>query len=146
MRRDQLEQRGSPSELLLDLQSLLHTVESEALRLGQHVLKRKPLLMSQMPQITPLHPAKTYRYRKVNTSLKRKLHCAFNCLYFCHQNIVVTKIPMFSFLRNSGGTGVLDMALGEGFPTAEQCEKAPPLPQWDDFPSVFLPAENKGFS
>lgn len=62
MRRDQLEQRGSPSELLLDLQSLLHTVESEALRLGQHVLKRKPLLMSQVPQITPLHPAKTYRY------------------------------------------------------------------------------------
>ncbi|KAK8402915.1 hypothetical protein O3P69_000887 [Scylla paramamosain] len=108
MRRDQLEQRGSPSELLLDLQSLLHTVESEALRLGQHVLKRKPLLMSQMPQITPLHPAKTY--------------------------------------RNGGGTGVLDMALGEGFPTAEQCEKAAPLPQWDDFPSVFLPAENKGFS
>ncbi|XP_045581208.2 tetratricopeptide repeat protein 17 isoform X1 [Procambarus clarkii] len=108
MRRDQLEQRGSPSELLLDLQSLLHTVESEALRLGQHVLKRKPLLISQVPQIMPLHPTKTY--------------------------------------RNGGTPGILDMTLGEGFPTAEQCEKAPLLPQWDDFPSVFLPAENKGFS
>ncbi|KAK4302085.1 hypothetical protein Pmani_025813 [Petrolisthes manimaculis] len=108
MRRDQLEQRGSPSELLLDLQSLLHTVESEALRLGQHVLKRKPLLMSQVPQIMPLHPAKTY--------------------------------------RSSGGEGLMDVSLGEGFPTPEQCEKAPHLPQWDDFPSVFLPAENKGFS
>ncbi|XP_027224243.2 tetratricopeptide repeat protein 17 [Penaeus vannamei] len=108
MRRDQLEQRGSPSELLLDLQSLLHTVESEALRLGQHVLKRKPLLMSQVPQIMPLHPTKTY--------------------------------------RNGGTPGILDVTLGEGFPTPEQCEQAPPLPQWDDFPSVFLPAENKGFS
>ncbi|XP_068207813.1 tetratricopeptide repeat protein 17 [Palaemon carinicauda] len=107
MRRDQLENRGSPSELLLDLQSLLHTVESEALRLGQHVLKRKPLLATQ-PQITPLHPAKSF--------------------------------------QNGGGSGLLDMTLGEGFPTPEQCEQASPLPQWDDFPSVFLPAENKGFS
>lgn len=40
----------------------------------------------------------------------------------------------------------MDVSLGEGFPTPEQCEKSPHLPQWDDFPSVFLPAENKGFS
>lgn len=95
--------------------------------------------MSQVPQITPLHPAKTYRYV---------------LLMFIYRYIV-TKILMagiqtkrlhISVPRNGGGTGVLDMALGEGFPTAEQCEKAPLLPQWDDFPSVFLPAENKGFS
>lgn len=48
--------------------------------------------------------------------------------------------------RNGGTPGILDVTLGEGFPTPEQCEQAPPLPQWDDFPSVFLPAENKGFS
>lgn len=61
---------------------------------------------------------------------------------------VLTKVIIFFIIvpRNGGGTGVLDTALGEGFPTAEQCEKAPLLPQWDDFPSVFLPAENKGFS
>ena len=54
MRRDQLEQRGSPAELLLDLQSLLHTVESEALRLGQHVLKRRPLAIPAVPVIAPM--------------------------------------------------------------------------------------------
>lgn len=107
MRRDQLEQRGSPSELLLDLQSLLHTVESEALRLGQHVLKRKPLLMTQVPQIVPLHPSKS------SSSI--------------------------------GSHASVESTLGSSFPTAEQCQDASPLPHWDDFPSVFLPAENKGF-
>ena len=54
MRRDQLEQQGSSTELLLDLQSLLHTVESETMRLGQQVLKRKPTLPSSVPFVVPL--------------------------------------------------------------------------------------------
>ena len=65
MRRDQLEHRGSPTEILLDLQSLLHTVESEFVRLGQHVLKRKPKLTSQIPAITPLQPNKPDRSVKL---------------------------------------------------------------------------------
>ncbi|XP_076045248.1 tetratricopeptide repeat protein 17 isoform X2 [Oratosquilla oratoria] len=108
MRRDQLEQRGSASELLLDLQSLLHTVESEALRLAQHVLKRRPTISTaHVPPVTSLQPSKAHRGGLLSSSL------------------VAT--------------------LGENFPTAEQCQKAAPLPQWDAFPTVFLPAENKGF-
>ena len=54
MRRDQLEQQSSSTELFLDLQPLLHTVESETMRLGQEVLKRKPTLPSSIPFVVPL--------------------------------------------------------------------------------------------
>ena len=62
----------------------------------------------------------------------------------CIKNRPLFKFTYF-YIRVSAVAATVAAALGENFPTKEQCDEAPPLPQWDAFPTVFLPAENKGF-
>ncbi|RXG71025.1 Tetratricopeptide repeat protein 17 [Armadillidium vulgare] len=86
MRRDQLEHQGSSTELLLDLQSLLHTVESETMRLGQQVLKRKPNLPSSVPYVTPLVSSSRGRPKMPQLESSKTVE-SFSSTKDCDQNL-----------------------------------------------------------
>ncbi|MCL4120592.1 UNVERIFIED_CONTAM: hypothetical protein GTU68_050944 [Idotea baltica] len=145
MRRDQLEHQGSSTELLLDLQSLLHTVESETMRLGQQVLKRKPSLPTSVPYVTPLSPAHSHRPKTLYNNPVSKLYGDnFPSAKDCQKNLPLPSWDAFpTVFLPSENKGFSVDSLFESVPIISDedlspvCESPPDLiPDIDTIPGI----------
>ena len=123
MRRDQLEHRATPPDLSLDVTSLMHSVQGEAIRVNQlrsnpsggPAGQSAPPPPSMLP-VAMLQPVPELQPKMVEGKQLQ-----------LEEEELLEMIPRTI--------------------TLSQCQKIPPLPNWDKFPTViFAPSQEKNFS